>query len=398
MGKIKVAWLCAFANDEIAQLIGVQSQSTVSPWISDLINLFRLKNDIELYIISPNYYNNRHKYILVDNIHIFLFKYMPNYLPKKFYNLSYNYNITCRSVKEILAMLKPNLIHLFGSENPLYSAGILYFQNKIPILVSIQGFVHLSSPPANLISKYIRWNRIRIERKINSNEKYFGCATEDVKKVLNEINPSSVKFDTFYPTTIPEVCAHNYPQKKYDLVYFARISKDKGIEDFIEAVAQLKKTIQNIKTIVIGGGNDNYIQILKEYIKRKNLDTNILFAGFQASQQDVFKLAARSQVYVLPTHFDGIPGTIREAMYMKLPVVAYNVGGIPSLNEQIECITLAEKNNIQDLVEKINLVINETDRTERLVNNAFNLIKNKFDNNKIYADLISIYNSILKMN
>ena len=78
-----------------------------------------------------------------------------------------------------------------------------------------------------------------------------------MENVLNKINPTSIKFDSYYPTTIPEVSAHDFPQKKYDLVYFARIAKDKGIEDFIEAVSQLKMSSQNIKAIIIGGGNEN---------------------------------------------------------------------------------------------------------------------------------------------
>jgi glycosyltransferase involved in cell wall biosynthesis len=392
---LKVVWLCAFANDEVAQKIGAVNHPIVSPWITDLIDLFRLKNDIELYVVSPNYYTNSHQNIFIDHINVILYKYRPVYIPKKAYNLSYNYKIIRSSVGEIVQKIQPDIIHLFGSENPLYAAGIFALNNKYPVLVTLQGFIHLSSIPSNIISKYIRWNRIRIERIINSTQKYFTYCTRDSKIILDEINPLSIKFDTYYPTTIPEVNAHDYSIKKYDLVYFARITKDKGIEDFIEAVNQLKLSSQNIKAVIIGGGNENYVQSLKTNITRNNLDKNITFAGFLA-QQDVFKLAAQAKVYVLPTYFDAFPGSIRESMYMQLPVVAYNVGGIPYFNSQKECVTLAERKNIPDLVEKIKLVLNDKERTKRLVQNAYDLIKNRFDNNKIYSDWISIYNQILK--
>ncbi len=125
------------------------------------------------------------------------------------------------------------------------------------------------------------------------------------------------------------------------------------------------------------------------------LEDNITFAGFQPTQQDVFKLAAQACVYVLPTHFDGIPGSIREAMFMKIPVVANAVGGIPSLNDERECVTLVEKDNISDLVEKILLVLNNKGRTQLVVENAFNLINDRFNNDKIYANLLSIYKDVL---
>lgn len=396
MKKTKVVWLCKFTNYEVAQKIGAQNYQCSSPWITDLINLFRGNDEIELSIVSPNLYTNSYQNVLIDNIHVFLFKYKPTYIPKRAYNISYNYNITRRSVSEIVQEIKPDIIHLHGSENPHYAAGILALQNKYPVLVTIQGFNHLSSVPSNIIKKYIRWNRIRIERCINSQQRYFTCATKDVENVLNQFNPTAIKFDTYYPTTVPEVRARDFHQKKYDLVYFARISKDKGIEDFIEAVFQLKQTINNIKAIIIGRGGAKYVTYINSLINKLQLNENIYFAGFQPAHQDVFKLAAQAKVYVLPTYFDALPGSLREAMFMQIPVVAYNVGGIPSFNDQKECVTLAECKNISDLVEKIKLVLTNKERTDSLVKNAYDLIKNRFDNNKIYTDLINIYNIIFK--
>ena len=55
--------------------------------------------------------------------------------------------------------------------------------------------------------------------------------------------------------------------------------------------------------------------------------------GFLKSQQDIYEHAIHSRIYVLPTYHDIIPGTIIESMFMKLPGIAYAVGGIPELNE-----------------------------------------------------------------
>ncbi|MDD5151735.1 MAG: glycosyltransferase, partial [Flavobacterium sp.] len=96
-----------------------------------------------------------------------------------------------------------------------------------------------------------------------------------------------------------------------------------------------------------------------------------------------------------PTYFDGIPGSIRETMFMGIPVISYAVGGIPSLNETLECITLVEKQNITELVAKIELVLDDHERTNRLVENALKVITEKYDTGRIYDNLLSIYNDIL---
>lgn len=111
----------------------------------------------------------------------------------------------------------------------------------------------------------------------------------------------------------------------------------------------------------------------------------------------MFKLAAQAKVYVLPTHFDGIPGSIREAMFMKIPVIANAVGGIPTFNREKECIALVEKENISELVHKIQLVLDNESYTQDLVNNAYNLITDKYDNAKIYTNVLNIYQDILQL-
>lgn len=396
ISKIKVVWICHFANELIAKQIGIDSNLNFAPWIAELIKLFKDETQISLSIVAPNYYNNKDITFKIDNIDCYLYKYQPSIFPFEARNLSYNFITSRNSAEKIIKKIQPDLIHLHGSENPVYSASLLPLISKYPVLVTLQGYVCLSRKPNNLIRRYVRWNRIRIEREINTKASYFTIANEEGLNTLNTFTTTAKIYRDHYPTSKPDVSTSDFPIKKFDIVYYARISKDKGIEDFLKALRILKNSYPSIRSVIIGRGTPSYVEYITSLITKFDLTENVLFAGFQASQQDVFKLAAQARVYVLPTHFDGLPGSIREAMFMKLPVVAYAVGGIPSLNEDKECITLAEKQNINDLVGKINLVFDDTERTNRLVKNAYEVITNKYDNGKIYSNLIDIYRDILK--
>ena len=68
MKKIKIIWICSFANKEIQNIIGSDISFFASPWITELIELFRVKDDLELFIISPNYYSNDYKFFKLGNI------------------------------------------------------------------------------------------------------------------------------------------------------------------------------------------------------------------------------------------------------------------------------------------------------------------------------------------
>jgi glycosyltransferase involved in cell wall biosynthesis len=395
---MKVVWICILANEEIGEKINSDLSLSVSSWMTEFIDLFKNnKHGLEITVISPNLYSNKEIFFVLNDIKVILIKYRPNFLPAAAYNLSLNYGLTRKKISALVDEINPDIIHLFGSENPIYAASFLNLYNKFPILLSVQGFVSLSSKPPNIFSKYVRWNRIRFEKKINSLAKNITVATKNVTEQLSITSPNANFYPIYYPTTIPKISA-DVCKKEYDLVYYSRIVKDKGIEDFISALDILNKTGQDYNAIVIGGGAQIYIDEIKKKVSALGLTNKIRFTGFLETQQEVFRLAAKAKVYVLPTYFDGIPGTIREAMMMRLPVIAYSVGGIPTFNADKKCITLVEKQNIDELAVKIRDVLTDLNTTKSLVENAYELMQNQFSNKKIYGALVKTYKNVLKQN
>jgi glycosyltransferase involved in cell wall biosynthesis len=123
---------------------------------------------------------------------------------------------------------------------------------------------------------------------INKQGRYFSYGTMDTLLRINSVNSFSTKFQTFFPTTIPKVKSIDFFDKKYDLVFFARVTKNKGVEDFIEALFRLKNRLKgkkNVNAIIIGGANESYLNTLKQQVNLRNLENNIEFAGFQSTQQ-----------------------------------------------------------------------------------------------------------------
>ncbi len=192
--------------------------------------------------------------------------------------------------------------------------------------------------------------------------KFFGVCTEEMIKIIKQLNPNARFFIHEYPKSV------NYTKKnnslsKFDLIFFARICKDKGIEDLLEAISLVKFKIKPDVTLhVIGSASLSYINYLKKITINLNIEKNVKFLGFFNTQQEIHKYALNAKLCVLPTYHDTIPGTISESMFMKIPVVAYAVGGIPELNQHGEAIALVEKKNIQQLAETIIKVLEDQKR------------------------------------
>jgi glycosyltransferase involved in cell wall biosynthesis len=86
---------------------------------------------------------------------------------------------------------------------------------------------------------------------------------------------------------------------------------------------------------------------------------------------------------------EGLPGVILEAFVNKLPVVAYNVGGIKEVVLDKETGFLIDKNNEIDFLETINKCLS-TDN-DIIKNNAYELVLKNYSNEAISHKFFKFY-------
>ena len=185
-------------------------------------------------------------------------------------------------VKHIIKRIKPDIINLHGAENAYYSSSILGLRDY-PILVTIQGFFNLNRVESSR-DPVVR-KRIVVEEKILRTMKHFGVEATSIEKHIRNYNPAAVMHWFHFPFKKTEVSA--IPQKEYDLVFFARVSKMKGIEDLLYALAKVKHYKPDISMEVIGGGEETYIQYLERLVDDLDLHSNVTFRGFIRTQQEM---------------------------------------------------------------------------------------------------------------
>jgi glycosyltransferase involved in cell wall biosynthesis len=287
----------------------------------------------------------------------------------------------------LIRKIKPDLIHLHGTEVD-YSSSIFQFKKKYPILITIQGFV---SHATNKDDYFIK-RRINVEQLIFRRFIHFGYRTRTMGNDILKYCPNAVLNWHHYP--ISEInCI--VTEKKFDLVFFARVTKDKGIEDLLKGIALIKKSRPDISLCIIGGTNNKYIDYLRELANKLDISDNITWTGYIPKQSDMFKIASSSRISVLPTHQDIISGTIIESMFLRLPVVAYNVGSIYEINETGQFINLIDKGDIIGMADKIISLLKHPEELAVISEKAYNRALEMFDNKHIHSDLTNAYNQVI---
>ncbi len=419
MKKIKVVLLCHYWSPEAVKLVGMKHYfRELSPWIQETINLFKGKDDVELHVVAPNYTSNKDVKVTEDGIHYYFYKYSPSLLSSLLYpivryvqkehpephkiaektaNLLTGYRFPEKKIPQIVNKIKPDIVHLYGSENITYSIGAVPLLGKYPMLLTIQGFVYKANPNGRLwlIRKNLE-KSIATERILNTSIKDIvdiGIADED----FAPYNVGQRKYKMVDIVKEPQIDAREV-EKKYDIVFFASVDYDKGIEDLINSIGIIHREGVNLKTIVIGKCIPSYEVHLKELAESLGVKEQIDFAGFIDKHEDAYALAATAKVLVLPTHADACPSTVREAMFMHVAVVTNSVGTIPELNKYKECVVLTENGNIPQLVENIKKVLNDEVYRNMLIDNSYEMVKSHHTSENVYQQTIDAYRAVLGQN
>lgn len=401
---MKVVWLCHFANQEMKEHFKTPQLNEFAPWINNLIELFRTRTDVDLHIIAPNVFNNTDCSFKKDGINYHFYKRIPipynNKYVRKIHTFLQIEHITNffwikHKISNCIHKINPDIIHLHGAENPYYSVGILPLFDEYPILTTIQGFIRNASCIGSINEK----KAIEIEEAILKKSKHIGIRTDDMSKIALQINPNSTLHFHNYPIAIPSVVKCNIGKDEpIDCLFFARVCKDKGIEDLLAAIKIIKNEYPKISLSVIGIAFNSYLSYLKRLCSELGIQNNVQFLGFLPTQEDIYRYALHAKMCVLPTYNDIISGTIIESMFIKLPVVAYAVGSIPELNKKEVTLMLVDKQNVKQLAEKIIQLLKNDDLRKTLAKNAYCYVHELLDNTAVVPDIIKAYKSIIKEN
>ncbi|MFH1618874.1 MAG: glycosyltransferase [bacterium] len=104
-----------------------------------------------------------------------------------------------------------------------------------------------------------------------------------------------------------------------------RLSRQKGQEFLIDALAGINRP-HKIKCVILGDGPDR--PLLQKKIISKRLSEKIILAG---ETPDIRPWFCASDIFALPSRWEGIPMVLLEAMAMGLPCAASAVDGIPEV-------------------------------------------------------------------
>lgn len=194
------------------------------------------------------------------------------------------------------------------------------------------------------------------------------------KQVL--INGSGVDLDYFGKAPLD-----NRPV----FLLIARLLKDKGIIEYIQAAKMLKKCYPNAVFRLLGPFDSNPVAINKYQIKEWQEAGIIEYHG---ETGDVRPYIKEANIYVLPSYREGTPRTVLEAMAMGRPVVTTDAPGCRETVIDGENGFLVPVKDINALAHAMERFILQPEFIEKMGRRSRELAEEKYDVRKINAVIL----------
>lgn len=229
----------------------------------------------------------------------------------------------------ILHLFKNDFTYLFYP-NTFFLLAFFAILFRKPYGLYVRGEKGINS----IISKYLFKHAsvvLTISPKFTELVNQFGCRAESIRPMMD-----------YSEKDIVQNRKYNLKQV-YNLLFLGRIEYAKGVFDLVEAISFLvKKGVKNFRLDVVGDGPDAVA--VKEKVKKMDLFDYIKFHGSVYDKDNIGNLYRNADIFILPTHHEGFPRVLYEAMIFGTPIITTFVGSISFLmKDNYNCYKIEPK-------------------------------------------------------
>lgn len=314
---------------------------------------------------------------------------------------------------------RPDLIHLFGIENPL---SVLLGGTDVPVVLHLQGLLGPVSeaycPPGITRAAFRR--RFPLRETLLRNGHIYALNSLSVRACRERERLGSARWvlgrtgwDREYALRyapqaqyfhVDEILRAPFYEKagaaKYDATQPLRLVSTlsetiyKGFDLVLRTARRLTVAGAAFEWTVIGMGED---APLKRFFEKETgircADVHVRLAGCLEAEH-LARMLLSSQVYVHPSYVDNSPNSLCEAQLLGLPCVACRVGGVPSLIEDGLTGLLTPSGDPDAMAAKL-LGLQDAAQRERLGRAAAGAAARRHNPETILRDLLEAYNTVL---
>jgi Glycosyltransferase len=318
---------------------------------------------------------------------------------------------------KVVEEYQPDIVHVFGTES--FIVDILP-QIRQKVVIHIQGFAFfcsnvfgMSQPTLfrysfRLIDYLKGHTQLQVDRVFKNmatrelaafrHIEYCMGRTNWDKKIIKDIN-SNIRY--FHVEEILRPQFYDAKPWKYNksdtlrLISVLSPSLYKGFDLILKTAEILKEQSINFRWEVCGTSeDDNVVYFFENQLGLCHKELNISCVG-KVAVGDLIDKMRNSDIFIHTSYIDNSPNSVCEAQMLGIPVIATNVGGVPSLIENDETGILVPINDPYSLVSKILDLYEDEIRTNRISEESRKVAFTRHDRATVMKRLSEVYEEVL---
>lgn len=225
----------------------------------------------------------------------------------------------------ILKEIRPDRVFCYQAKTVIYTcmaARMLHIKQVYPLIAGLGSVFHSNSQKGKWI-KRIMVAEYRLA--LRGSKMVMFQNPDDMSQFVNGkvivpekcriIHGSGVDLDRFSVIPHPEQPA---------FLMIARLLKDKGTVEYLNACRQIKRTYSHVRCLLVGPFDTNPSALKPEELQEYLDDGSVEYFG---EQDDVRPFLAQASVFVLPSYHEGTPKTVLESMACARAVITTDAPG-----------------------------------------------------------------------
>jgi glycosyltransferase involved in cell wall biosynthesis len=278
-----------------------------------------------------------------------------------------------------------------------------FFGVALARLSGARSVVHLHSQCAEWMRPLTRWGLAHADAVLGVSQtaaqsavSFVGAQPERVYSLRNGMDLS--RWDTSIDgVSLREELA--IPADAPVIVAVARICPWKGLAELIQALAAVRRSLPAARLLIVGGddlavtpGRKSYTRELQQLAQETGQEDHVTFAGHRT---DIPRVLAAADVFALLSPDEGFGMAYLEAMAMKKPAIALNVGGPNELIEDGKSGFLIQPGDPEQAERVLLELLSDPARRAEMGAYGRRRVEAHYAIDLVARDLVDIYDQIL---
>ena len=297
-----------------------------------------------------------------------------------------------KSIECFIKKMKPDVINIFITSTPSILRDFLYLRTihkyNIPIVIhfhsKLKGEFGLTPFRLKVTGYFFNKYAKKIILLSDEHFTFFTHYFDENRCVVIE------NFVTYsdYDNEIEKKCSQ--------FLFVGRLTKEKGFLDLLNAAIILKEGGTKCEFHIIGlASTEQQEKEIIDFIDNNQLREYIILYGaiFGKDKLELFKM---SKYLIFPSHFENSPVVLKEAIAAKMAILASNIQANKNILKTRENNILFEMGNSYDMAEKIDLLLNDKQKSQRMCADSEKILE--YDVNIAKKKIQAVFDELITKN